>query len=189
MKTIKFRIEGTQPLLLNNAQTVNPFNEYAKKLKPLRAKKTKTDDDQMEIFRLEFISSLYYEDGRYIIPSNNIWKSVCDAAKELKKGAKFERSFFIFQDCLLDFPEKNLTPSELWEERSHVDIRDVGIKKNRINSCRSIFSEWGLNVECTYDESQIDRDDVIHIVQIAGLRYGLGTYRTKFGRFKATEIK
>ena len=189
MKTIKFRIEGTQPLLLNNAQTVNPFNEYTKKLKPLTSKRNKTEEDEYEIFRLKFEASLYYENGQYIIPANNIWKSVCTAAKEFKLGAKFERSFFIFQDCAIDFPEKELTPQQLWEEGSHVDIRDCGIKGNRINACRAIFNHWGLDVECAYDENQIDKDEIVRIVQIAGLRYGVGTYRKRFGRFKAAEIK
>lgn len=48
MKSIKFRITGTMPLMLNNPQTVNPFNEFTKKLKPLTSKRTKTDDDMLE---------------------------------------------------------------------------------------------------------------------------------------------
>ena len=33
MKSIKFRMTGTCPLMLNNPQTVNPMNEYSKALK------------------------------------------------------------------------------------------------------------------------------------------------------------
>lgn len=187
---IKFRFEGTQPLMLNNAQTVNPFNEYTKKLKPLTAKRNKTEEDDLEICRLKFNASLYFDNnGRYIIPANNVWKSICTAAKELKMGPRFEKSFMVYQDSLLDFPEKDMTPDELWKEGSHVDIRDCSVKKNRINACRAIFTQWAIDVECMFDESQINKEDVLHVVNIAGLRYGIGTYRLKFGRFKATEIK
>ena len=56
MKSIKFRITGTCPLMLNNPQTVNPMNEYSKALKELTSKRTKTDEDQNEIFHLKYIS-------------------------------------------------------------------------------------------------------------------------------------
>jgi len=49
MKKIKFQIEGTQPLMLNNNQVVNPFNKYTKMLKPLTAKKKKTEADMTAI--------------------------------------------------------------------------------------------------------------------------------------------
>ena len=42
MKTLRFKVVGTQPLMLNNNQTVNPFNEYAKKLKEFTSKRKKT---------------------------------------------------------------------------------------------------------------------------------------------------
>lgn len=35
MKKIRLKVEGTQPLMLNNNQVVNPFNKYTKMLKPL----------------------------------------------------------------------------------------------------------------------------------------------------------
>ena len=28
MKKLTFKVEGTQPLMLNNAQVLNPFNKY-----------------------------------------------------------------------------------------------------------------------------------------------------------------
>lgn len=189
MKKISLKIEGTQPLMLNNPQTVNPFNEYTKALKPLTSKRKKTDDDYVQIYRLQFEASLYVKNGVYIIPGEHFWKSVCTAAKEQKMGKKFEQSFFIAEDSVLDFPEKKLSVDELYEEKSHVDIRDAGIKDNRIPACRAIFSEWKTTVECYFDDTQIDYNDVLRFFEIAGLRYGIGTYRQKYGRFSIKEIK
>lgn len=190
MKTIKFRIEGTQPLMTNNPQTVNPFNEYTKALKVLTAKRKRTEDDQLKIFRLKFAASLYIKgDGTYYIPCDHFHKSVCDAAKEQKMGTKFKQSFFVYTDCPLEFPDKDKDPDRLFDEcKQYVDVRDAGIKGDRIPACRAIFPRWSTTVECFYDESQIDESDIIRFMEIAGLRKGVGTYRIKFGRFKATKI-
>ena len=69
MKQLKLKITGTTPLMLNNPQTVNPFNEYSKLLKPLTSKRTKTEEDLMEISRIKFLSCLYVNNGAYVIPS------------------------------------------------------------------------------------------------------------------------
>ncbi|MGM9733844.1 MAG: hypothetical protein ACI3YT_06965, partial [Prevotella sp.] len=180
MKTLKFKIVGTQPLMLNNNQTVNPFNEYAKKLKEFTSKRKKTEEDMMALYGLQFESSLYLASDKktYIIPADHFWKSVCTAAKEVKLGKKFEQSFQIFDDCVLDFPEKSLSPVELYEEGSHVDIR-VGtiMGKSKVPVCRAIFNDWQTEVTCHFDESQIDEKDIIKMFEVAGLRYGVGTYR------------
>lgn len=188
MRTIKFNIEGTQPMMWSNPQTVNPFNKYTVALKPLTAKRKKTDEDHIEICRIKFEASLYIKNGIYVIPCDHFWKSICTAAKELKLGAKFERSFIVVDDCPLEFPEKGMTPDQLWEDKRHVDIRDGAVSGSRITACRAIFAEWSTTLECIYDETQIDESQVINIIDIAGKRYGVGTYRKKYGRFKAKKI-
>ena len=83
-----------------------------------------------------------------------------------------------------------MTPKELYDEKSHVDIRDgVIMGRSRVPVCRAIFVEWSTTVECWYDETQLDKADIIRVFDIAGLRYGVGTYRKKYGRFSAKEIK
>lgn len=190
MKKICFKVEGVQPLMQNNSQTVNPFNKYTVALKPLTAKRKKTEDDMEEMYALQFESSLYMKDDTYIIPADHFWKSVCTAAKEMKLGKKFEQSFQVVDDCILEFPEKDMTPKELFEEKSHVDIRDGVIQgRSRVPVCRAIFAEWSTVVECWYDESQLDKNDIVRIFNIAGCRYGVGTYRKKYGRFSVKELK
>lgn len=190
MKSIKLSIKGTQPLMLSNNQVVNPFNKYTKLLKPLTSKKKKTEEDMIEIYRLQFESSLYMNGDVYIIPLDHFWKSVCTAAKEQKLGKKFEQSLHIFEDCVLDFPEKDMSPDELYKEGSHVDIR-VGVIGGRssVPVCRAIFAEWSTTLECYYDDSQLDKDEILRFFEIAGLRYGVGTYRKKYGRFSVKEIR
>lgn len=189
MKTLKFKVTGTTALMLNNPQTVNPFNEYSKQLKPLTSKRTKTEDDLMEISRIKFLSSLYVNGGVYIIPSHHFEQSIIEAAKERKLGKKFERSFRIFNDCPLDFKDKDKTPEELYGLGFYVDIRAVGIKNVKITTTRAIIPEWSTVVECFYDETQIDEKDIIEIFTIAGLRYGVGTYRRLYGKYEIKKTK
>lgn len=189
MKTIRFKVTGTTALMLNNPQTVNPFNEYSKMLKPLTSKRTKTEDDLMEISRIKFLSSLYVSNGAYIIPAQHFEKSVIEAAKERKLGKKFERSFRIFNDCPLYFKDKDNTPEQLYNLGVYVDIRAVGIKQSKITTTRAIFPEWGTVLECFYDETQLDEKDILEIFEIAGLRYGIGTYRRLYGKYIVEKIK
>lgn len=190
MKKLRFEVKGVQPLMLNNPQNVNPFNKFAIALKPLNAKRKKTEEDYYEMYRLQFESSLYIKGDSYIIPCDHFWRAVCTAAREQKLGKKFEQSFQIIEDCLLEFPEKDMTPNELYKEGSHVDIRDTVIQgRSRLPSCRAIFSDWSTNVECWYDETQLDEKDIVQMFNIAGQRYGVGTYRKRYGRFEAKKVR
>ena len=192
MKSIKFRITGTCPLMLNNPQTVNPMNVYAKEIKALTSKRSKTDEDQNEIFHLKFLASCYYNDkGQYILPANMIAKSFEAGAKENKLGAKFQRSVFVNEDCLLKFKDNGCSPEELWQNHSetYVDIRPVGVQKSKIVTARMIVPEWSLEGEMEFDETQLNKSEVWLALTNAGLRYGIGTYRQCYGRYKIEEIK
>lgn len=191
MKTLKVKVTGITPLMLNNPQTVNPFNEYSKLLKPLTSKRTKTEDDLMEISRIKFLSSLYLaQDGKtYIIPAEHFERSLIDAAKEKRLGKKFERSMNIYTDSVLDFADKDKAPEQLFEIGKYVDVRAVGIKNSKITTTRAILPEWSVEVAVNYDESQIDEKDIMTAFEIAGLRYGVGTYRRKYGHFSVKFLK
>lgn len=190
MKSIKFRITGTMPLMLNNPQTVSPFNEFTKKLKPLTSKRTKTDDDMLEIYKLRFLASLYTNaQGKYILPAEHIANALIAAAKERKLGAKFTRSMQVVGDSEIQFKDADKTPEQLYEIGTYVDIRAVGIKNSKVPTARAIIPEWSLETEVWFDETQLDTKDIKDCMEIAGLRYGVGTFRKIYGKFKAETIK
>lgn len=178
--------------MLNNPQTVNPMNHYSKALKELTSKRSKTDEDQNEIFHIKFLASCYYTDkGQYIIPANMIAKSFEAAAKENKLGAKFQRSVFVLNDALLKFPENGCSPEELWQNHTdkYVDIRPVGVQKSKIVTARMIVPEWSLEGELSFDETQLNKSEIWLAMVNGGLRYGIGTYRQLYGRYRIKEIK
>lgn len=192
MQSIKFKMTGVCPLMLNNPQTVNPMNDYAKQLKALTSKRSRTDDDQNEIMHIRFLASPYLNKKmQYIIPANMIFKSFEDGAKENRLGKKFEQSVFVLNDALLKFDENGCTPEELWENFAdkYVDIRPVGIKKSMVVTARMIIPEWSLESELLFDESQLNKSEIWLAMTNAGLRHGIGTYRQCYGRYKVEEIK
>ena len=72
MKTISLKLVGTKPLMVHNPRVVDPFDKYKKLLQPLTSKRTKTDDDLLEICRLQFLASLYYRNGEYVLPQSHV---------------------------------------------------------------------------------------------------------------------
>ena len=54
MKEVKFKATGVVPLLMHSNRASNPLDAYAKYMKPLQKKRNKTDQDYMEIARVEW---------------------------------------------------------------------------------------------------------------------------------------
>ena len=65
METIRFKMTGRTPLLMNSAAGVNPLNPLVKQKNILTSKKPKqrTDEDINEIYRLDFQLGMYFDDG------------------------------------------------------------------------------------------------------------------------------
>lgn len=189
MKQITFKITGTTALMQNNPRTVSPFDEYTKAIAAITAKRKKSDDDMLELFRLKWMASIYYEDGKYIIPASHFQQAIVAASKEKRLGAKFTRSFgIITPSCPLKFKDHKLPPEELYQLEAYVDIRAVGIRGSKVPQARFIIPKWSTEVSCWFDETQINEDDIIEAFNIAGLRYGIGTFRQLYGRFSAEKI-
>ncbi len=184
-KKIKFKIDGVKPLMLNNFQVVNRSNKYAKMLEPLTSKKEKTEEEE-QIFQIQFESSLYINDGVYVIPRDHFLKSLELAAKELKLSKRFKNGLFIIKDSVLDFPEKELSPEELYKDKNHVNIDVVRKSKSKsVAICRPIFAKWRTEVEILYWDEKLSEEDIIRLFDVAGSNYGVGAYRQKYGSFTA----
>lgn len=189
MKTLRFKIEGASPLLMHDDKTANPLNEYSKKLKPLNAKRKKTDEDYAKIAEIEWEASLYYsKDKGYYIKGDCFAASFLAAAKSKKLGTAFKQSVSIPDDPVLVFPHMKLTPDKLFEKTQYVDMRTVKVKMNKIMRCRPIFNEWSCEVTIFFDETRLDEAEIEQIVEYAAQYIGVCDYRPKFGRFTAERI-
>ena len=70
-----------------------------------------------------------------------------------------------------------------------MDIRPVGVQKSKIVTARMIVPEWSLEGELSFDETQLNKSEIWLAMVNGGLRYGVGTYRQLYGRYRVTEIK
>nr|DAF41316.1 MAG TPA: hypothetical protein [Caudoviricetes sp.] len=189
MKTLKFKIEGNCPLLMHDDKSANPFCEFSKQLKAISSKRKKTEDDLLEMARIEWTASLYHtEQAGYFIKAECFEATFLAAAKSKKLGTAFKQVVRIPDNPVFHFKHEKLSPSELFEMDCYKDFRTVKVQQSKILRCRPVFNNWYCKIELWYDETRIDEDELLHIVEYAGKFIGVCNYRPKFGRFVAEKM-
>lgn len=193
MNTIRFRLSG-DCLMLQNGQTANPRNKYAKRLKELnKDKKRKGADvdavlDQMADVEVE--SCLYWSDDLGLnIPASNIRAALIDGAKLSRGGTQIKRSCFVLQDAKLEYDGPKDVAGIVADKNFHYEaIVKVGMVK--VPKTRAIVRGWSCDVEIAYMPGNVvDERDIIKYMTDAGLYCGIGASRTLgFGRFESVEI-
>ena len=187
---IKFTLtlEGNNAngLLVHNSRLSNPLDPAAKELKKLTGKRNKTDEDYLNLARVEFAGGLYIDDvaGPYI-PDQNIHRMLLDAGKLNKLGMKVTRGLFV---------ESPINPIGYKGPRDEQGLWDAGFYNqssvkngtNRVMRTRPWFREWAVQADIAIDPSILDIREVETIAANAGRFVGLGDWRPRFGRFNAT---
>lgn len=187
MKKFTITIQGTAPMLMHSARLSNPLDPIAKAMKKVSSKRSKTDDDHLEMARLEHAGGLYFDDeiGPYV-PGDNIWRCIQDAAKKRKLGQQIKSGLIVTTDVNPLAYSGPRTVDGLWEDENFRHQASVKVQTSRVIRTRPIFREWATEAECIYDPAQLDMADIEAIVEIAGTIIGLGDWRPRFGRFEAT---
>lgn len=179
---------GTRPLLMHNVQLASPLNAYAKRLKALNSKRVKTDEDRLEIARVEWEGSLYYEpEIGPCMPGANLFSCLIMGARLTKAGMKVERGVSITTFQMPLIYQGPRTIPELWAtgESEYIDIRSVVVQRSKVDRCRPIFRQWAIEAEVLLDTAVIEPAEFSEIARNAGAMAGLGDYRRMFGRFDA----
>ncbi|MFO1163526.1 MAG: hypothetical protein U1E60_32150 [Reyranellaceae bacterium] len=187
MEAIEFRLTGVSPgLMVNNPQTVNPFNEYTQRMKEITDRRKRSDDDLRDLLKLKWRAALYYDDkiGPYL-PAICVWRSIHDAAKISRGGKTIERGLHIAQDRLAIEYDGPRDAEALYASPKFVDVRDASPGGKRVTACRPVFIEWQMTAPFFYEPSLLNERDLVAAVQTAGKLVGVGTYRQRFGRFEA----
>jgi len=189
MNCVSFKIVGTSPIIIHSDKTANPMNEFTKQLKTFTSKRKKTEEDIEAVSRIEFLASLYYENGNYVIPSANIEATMLASAKQNRNGTLLKQAVTIINDGTFDFKDKNVSPDKLWNLGKYTDIRTVKVGTSKVMRTRPIFKEWASEFDVYYDDAKLNRDEVVSILENAGKYVGLGDYRPRYGRFSVEVIK
>ena len=188
MKTIKFKLTG-DCMMMQNGQTANPRNKYAKRLKELnKDKKRKGADvdailDKMADCEVE--SCLYYNDKLGLhMPAENIRATLVDGAKLSKGGANVKRYCFVMGPAKLVYDGPQDIAGIVADKAFHYEaIVKVGMSK--VAKSRAIIRDWSCVIEIGLMPGDvIDEKDIIKYMTDAGLYCGIGASRTYgFGRF------
>jgi hypothetical protein len=189
MQAIEFRLTGTSALMMNNPQTVNPFNEYTLQMKEITDKRKRSDEDLRDLLKLKFMAALYWDAalGPYL-PMISVWRSFHEAAKLSRSGKVIERGLHTGRDMTaVEYPGPR-KPAELYADPSFVDVRDASPSGKRVTACRPIFKQWSLVAPFLYEESLLNKRDLIAFATLAGQLIGVGTYRQRFGRFEVATV-
>ena len=190
IRSTSFHIVGISPLLQHNGQLANPLNPLAKRMKEVTSVRKKTDEHHLQLQELEFLAGLYLdEQRRVIIPSEVLESCIVEGAKKAKLGKAFKAAASVMKDSLLEYTGPK-TPEALWAQaETFADVRGVRVGGSRVMRTRPIFRQWALTFSVTWDDEQINEEQLRRAIEDAGAQVGLCDYRPKFGRFQLESME
>lgn len=168
LNKLSVTIKGTTPLLMNRFP-----------LEPVEALKMKTKEEQAEVaaYREPATNELCF-------PGVNVQRALVGAATYLKgKGRASLKK--VAAACLMVGPEHLLFGVKNYE----IDARAVVVPatKGRVVRFRPRLDSWQLRFVVEYDDVLLRKSDVISIIELCGMRVGIGDFRPErggwFGRF------
>lgn len=189
MQQVKVRIAGTSPLMMHNGRLVNPLDPIVQEMKKITSKAKKTEDDYMQLYRLEFIGGLYYDSklGPYI-PANCLWATIRAGARFQKKGPAIERGMLVADPMnRLEYsgPRKS---TEMFDQ-GFADIRNAKPpgSSGQVMRCRPIFAPpWSVSFTLMFDPAQMASEELRYWTEQAGILSGLCDGRKGLGMGRYT---
>lgn len=184
MEELKVRITGKAPLLLHNGRLADPTDEVAREMKKITSKRSKTDDDHLELSRLEFIGGMYTdENNEPCIPGEVLESCLKSGAKVAKNGKKIAAGAIVSEYTV---PLQYSGPRDidsLWADKRFVHRSGVKVGQARVIRTRPKFDKWACEFTVEYQPEVIDREDIVRAIEDAGNLKGLCDYRPRHGRF------
>tara|TARA_Y100000114_G_scaffold156504_1_gene183878 strand:- start:609 stop:1247 length:639 start_codon:yes stop_codon:yes gene_type:complete len=190
MNQLTFRISGNL-LMLDNNQTADPRNKYAKRLAEInKAMKSKTADKEA---LLEQQSQTLVEAGCYYneqlgmhLPEKCIRGSVIEGAKLHRLGAAITKYCFFGGPSELKYHGPQTPAGISTDPRFRYDT----IIRNKTNGAslpitRTVIPDWSCEFTISIiQNTKLDSDMLIQAVVDAGLYCGIGASRKfSFGRY------
>lgn len=189
MKSGTLCLTGTSAMLMHSDRLANPLDPATIKHQELTKIRTKTRDIHEAIMQSLWFSALYLNNnGRIVMPAQNIRKALIEGARFHKRGKDIERGVIInAEHAILEYDgPKDI--ERLWEKKEFRDIRAVVVSRRRVMTCRPRFNKWAFQIEIVYDDTVINTGDLAIAIEQSGQLVGIGDYRPLFGRFKGELI-
>lgn len=181
-KTLKTRIVGIAPMIMHNGQTADPLNKYAKLMKEISGKRTKTEADYAEMAKIEFIASLYMSADGPVISSRLLEANITNGARKSKLGKLTQAGVIVERHSSLEYDGPRDAYALLEDENFRLAV-PVRIGQQKVIRTRPIFNEWAADIEIKYLDDVINERDLLTALRNAGSFSGLGDWRPRYGRY------
>lgn len=186
MKTAQVRLNGISTLLTHNERLANKMDPIAREMAVISSKRKKTDDDLVELARLEMLGGVYVtDDGTVGMPTWNVFRTLQEGAKVNRLGKAVERAILPAGPDIVPIKHDGpSTPEAMWEAQCF-DQRSVKVGTAKVTRTRPAFNNWVIETTFVIDTEILRWDEFLMIAENAGRLVGIGDYRPRFGRFEA----
>jgi hypothetical protein len=191
VKTYRFRIRGTTPLLQHRMPEDDLF--------ALLGAKTAKKKDKEDITPREIAEKHAYkaDDGSFYVPSEYLSGAFAHVASDYKQKNSIRKSLrAVAKGVFRPTQEAYTLIHDSGTPLMHFEV-DVRMAKNHkagaVAVCRPRFDRWSIKGEVAIDDSIVSPDTVLEVLNDAGKRAGMGSYRVAkgghFGQFQVVEFK
>lgn len=189
IKKFQVTIAG-ESMLMHNGALADPLSEYAKLLKAETSKRKKSDDDHEEIARIEFQGGLYFDEKLGpVIPGHMLDAVIVNGAKKKRLGTIFESCVRTTQEVYkLDYKGPR-DRDGLWADPRFRDRRGCGVQTARVIRTRPKFREWSVTFDVSLIPCELNKGNIEQAIVDAGIYYGIGDFRPRFGLFSLKSFK
>lgn len=174
-------IVGTRSLLMSNTTSMIRHHPLTKQWKAIVAKRKKTDEEQDELERLQWLMSIYgnAKTGP-VLPTANILAATIGGARLFKEGKLVER-FVTFVEGEVPLQYKGPRDFDaMWQSGHYTDASPT---KRGVVAVRPIFHDWSATFTVQLDTSGLDERDFLRHLVKGGSVVGVGSWRKRYGRF------
>jgi len=194
MKNLKCKVFGNNEIRINNPQSADPLNKYAKKFKELNANRKKTDSDIELMRNLEIESKLYFDEKIGVwIPSSWIMAGIagesfkqCKISKANTRGAVYITNTKIKLNYLGMKSVKKIDDLVLNPEFRTTQL----LKQGQVKIAKGIptFNNWSFDIDLDFDDEIITENEIKRILKVAVTRNGFGDFRPTYGRGQIEDL-
>lgn len=183
MASFTLDITGTAPMLMHSARLADPLDDATRALAKVTGKRKKTDDDHLEVARLEHAGSLYMSDLGPYVPGANVEACLFRGASKYKLMSALKSALLIPEEVNPLAYRGPRDVAGLWEAKQFVHRASVKVGTARVIRTRPVFAAWALTVAGELDTEVVDPGSFEQLAETAGRLVGLGDWRPRFGRF------
>lgn len=189
MATLKLTLTGTTPLLMHSDRFSDPLDPMTKAHKALTSKRKKSDTDHEDIARSELLGAIYFSRASGIhLPGSNLKACLTEAAKLNKLGTEFKRSLLVLEDEITLRYDGPQDPQQLVDTPGFSLAKSVKVGTARVMRHRPRFpAGWQLVFHIEFDDTRLDRSELLTVLGNAGRYVGVGDWRPAcggtYGRF------